>query len=105
MKKRFTDEQVVTGLRKVDGGMPVKEFSREMAIFEPTYYQWKRKFSGMVASDLRRLGTFEDENAWLKRLVADRALDIAIRKEIFPRESSRGRGQAGRCRSTQGEER
>jgi putative transposase len=83
MKKRFTEEQIIVGLWKVGGGMTVKELSREMGISEPIYYQWKRKFSGMEVSDLRRLRTLEDVR--LKRLVANQAVGIAMTKEISSR--------------------
>lgn len=85
MKKRFTEEQMIEALRKVDQGMTVKELCREMGISEPTYYLWRKKFSGMEVSDIRRLRSLEDENARLKRLVANQALDIAMFKEITSR--------------------
>jgi putative transposase len=85
MKKRYTEEQIVQALQKVEHGMTVKELCREMGVSEPTYYHWKKKFSGMEVSDIRRLRTLEDENARLKRLVANQALDIAMLKEITSR--------------------
>jgi len=85
MKKRYTEEQIVQALRKVDQGMTVKELCREMGVSEPTYYHWKKKFSGMEVSDIRKLRTLEDENSRLKQLVANQALDIAMLKEITSR--------------------
>lgn len=85
MKKRFTEEQIIEALKRVDRGMTVKELCRDMGISEPTYYHWKKKFSGMEVSDVRKLRALEDENVRLKRLVANQALDIAMLKEITSR--------------------
>ena len=85
MKKRYTEQQIIESLKKVDSGLSVRELCREMGISEPTYYHWKKKYQGMEVSDVRRLKSLEEENSRLKRLVANQALDIEMYKEITSR--------------------
>lgn len=81
-RKRFTEEQIIGVLREVDGGMPYKEVCRKHGITMQTYFRWKAKFSGMDVSDAKRLRSLEQENARLKRMVADLSLDIQVLKDI-----------------------
>ena len=85
MKKRYTEQQIIESLKKVDSGLSVKELCREMGVSEPTYYPWKKKYQGMEVSDVRKLKSLEEENSRLKRLVANQALDIEMYKEITSR--------------------
>jgi len=85
MKKRYTEEQIVQALKRVEQGTTVRELCREMGVSEPTYYLWKKKYGGLEVSDVRRLRMLEDENNRLKRLVANQALDIAMLKEVTSR--------------------
>lgn len=85
MKKRFSEEQIVKALQETDRGTPVKEICRKMGVSEPTYYAWKKKYRGMEVMDVRKLRSLETENARLKRLVADQALDIAMLKDVNSR--------------------
>jgi putative transposase len=85
MKKRYTEQQIIESLKKVDSGLSVKELCREMGVSEPTYYHWKKKHQGMEVSDVRKLKSLEEENSRLKRLVANQALDIEMYKEITSR--------------------
>lgn len=85
MKKRYTEEQIVQALKRIEQGTTVKELCREMGVSEPTYYLWKKKYGGLEVSDVRRLRMLEDENNRLKRLVANQALDIAMLKEVTSR--------------------
>jgi putative transposase len=85
MKKRYTEQQIIESLKKVDSGLSVRELCREMGISEPTYYHWKKKYQGMEVSDVRKLKSLEEENSRLKRLVANQALDIEMYKEITSR--------------------
>lgn len=85
MRKRYTEEQIVQALKRVEQGTTIKELCRDMGVSEPTYYHWKKKYGGMEVSDVRRLRVLEDENNRLKRLVANQALDIAMLKEITSR--------------------
>ena len=85
MKKRYTEEQIIDALKRVDSGLTIKELCRQIGISEPTYYHWKKKYQGMEVSDVRKLKSLEDENSRLKRLVANQALDIEMYKEITSR--------------------
>lgn len=80
--KRYSEEQIVRILKEVDGGKPVAEVCRAHGVSEQSVYRWRTKFGGMEVSDVQRLRQLEDENARLKKLVADQALDIQLLKEI-----------------------
>ena len=77
MKDRFTEEQIIGVLKEAEVGMKVAEVCRKYGISEATYYNWKAKFGGMTVSDAQRLKALENENAKLKRLLAESMLDIA----------------------------
>ena len=85
MKKRHSPEQIVGKLRQADvalgKGLRVPEVCRELGISEQTYYRWRQKYGGMAPEVAKQLKALEKENARLKRLVADQALDIQILKE------------------------
>lgn len=74
-KSRFTETQIVSILKQADAGLPVKDICRQAGISVATYYQWKSKYGGLEASELRRVKELEAENAKLKRLYAEMALD------------------------------
>ena len=80
-KSRFTEEQIVTILREHEAGATVAEVSRRHGVSEQTIYRWKQKYGGLVSSELQRLKALEAENARLKRLVAEQALDNQMLKE------------------------
>lgn len=82
MKKRFTDDQIIGAVKKLEAGMSAKELSREMGVTQQSLYHWKRKFAGMDVTDARKLKALEAENTKLKRLVADQALDILMLKDV-----------------------
>ncbi len=63
-------------------GKTAAEAVRELGISEQTYYRWRKQYGGMEVSQARRLKELEQENSWLKRLVADQALDLSIHKEV-----------------------
>ena len=81
-KTRYTEEQIVESLKRVDNGLAVKDLCRDIGISEPTYYTWRRKYGGMEKTQVMELKKFRDENTKLKRLVADQALDIQALKAI-----------------------
>jgi putative transposase len=83
MKKRFTESQIVSAIKKQEGGISVKDICRELGISEPTFYNWKAKFGGMSVSDAQRLRALEDENGKLKRLLADAMLDKAALNDLL----------------------
>ena len=74
--RRFNEEQIFKILKEADAGTPVKELARKHGMSEQTFYLWKSKFSGMELSDIKKLRALEDENARLKKLVANQALEI-----------------------------
>ncbi len=84
-RKNFTEEQIVKALKRVQGGEPAKNVCRELGIHEQTFYNWKKKYAGMEVSDVRELKRLAEENAKLKRLVAEQALDIVMLKDINSR--------------------
>lgn len=82
-KSRFTETQIVAVLKEADAGKQVKEICRSHGISDATYYKWKSKYGGMEASDLKRVKELEAENARLKRLFADMALENAAMKDLI----------------------
>ena len=82
-KSKFTETQIVSILKQADAGVPVKDLCRQARISPATYYQWKSKYGGMEASDLKRVKELEAENAKLKRMYAEMALDVAAMKELI----------------------
>ncbi len=83
MKKRFSEEQIVKILGEHRTGKKVKEIARDHGISENTFYIWKRKYGEMSTQEITRLRQLEDENARLKKLVADLSLDNMAQKEII----------------------
>ena len=81
-KSRFTETQIVRILKEVESGRLVKEVCREYGVSEATYYNWKSKYGGMQASDIKRLKELEDENRRLKQMYAELCLDNRILKDI-----------------------
>lgn len=81
-KSRFTETQIVKILKEVEGGRQVKEVCREYGVSDATYYNWKSKYDGMEASDIRRLKEMEDENRRLKQMFADLSLKHEALKDI-----------------------
>ena len=86
-RSKFSEEQVAYALRQVESGTPVGDVCRQLGVSEATFYAWKKKYAHLGVSELRRLRQLEDENARLKRLVADLTLDKhmlseALRKNV-----------------------
>ena len=73
-RKRYTDEQIAYALRQAEAGTPIKEICRKLGVSETTFYAWRRKFAGMGVAELRELRHLRNENAKLKRRVADLSL-------------------------------
>ena len=81
-KSRFTETQIVKILKEVETGRLVKEVCREYGVSEATYYNWKSKYGGMEASDIKRLKELEDENRRFKQMYAELCLDNRILKDV-----------------------
>ena len=82
-KSRFTEEQIAFAIKKAESGTKVPDICRKMGISLQTYYSWRKKYSGMGVAELRRLKTFEEENARLKKLVPDLPLDKHMLQELI----------------------
>ena len=82
-KTKFTEEQIIGFLKQADAGLAVAEICRKGGFSGATFYKWRAKFGGMEASDAKRLRELEAENAKLKRMYAEQALDIAAMKELI----------------------
>jgi putative transposase len=82
-RSRYSAEQVVGILKEAEAGISVTELCRKYGISDQTYYNWKAKYGGMVASDVKRLRQLEDENRRLKQLVADLTLDNQALKAVI----------------------
>ena len=86
MKQRFSEEQIVQILREADGAASKAEVCRRHGISEVTYYRWRRRYDGMAEAEVRRLRQLEQENARLKRLLADQVLATeALRESLEKR--------------------
>ena len=81
-KKRFSEEQIISILKEHESGATAAALSRRHGVSEQSIYRWKAKYGGMEVSDAKRLRSLEEENAKLKRLLADSLLDNAALKEI-----------------------
>ena len=81
-RSRFTEEQVIGILREQEAGMKTADVCRKHGISEATFYKYKAKFGGMDVSDARKLKALEDENAKLKKLLAEAMLDNAMLKDV-----------------------
>ena len=82
-RSRFTEVQVAYALRQAEAGTPVMDVCRGLGISEATFYIWKKKYGELGASEVRRLRQLEEENARLKRVVADLMLDKNILQEVI----------------------
>ena len=82
-KSKFTEEQITYALRQVESGTPPADVYRQLGVSEATFYIWKKKYAHLGVSELRKLRSLEDENARLKRVVADRSLDKHILTEAL----------------------
>ena len=80
---RFTESQIVSILQETDAGMPVKEICRKHGISSPTFYKWKARYGGLGASELKRIKELEAENAKLKRMYADKAMEADALKDLI----------------------
>ena len=86
-KTRYTETQIIKILKEIEGGRMVKDVCREYGISDATYYNWKSKYGGMTASDVKKLKELEDENRRLKRMYADLSLQHEALKDMVNKSS------------------
>lgn len=82
-KSRFTTEQIIAILQEHAAGATPADLMRRYSVSRQTFYAWKKRYGNLQVSDARRLKAQEDENARLKRLVADQALNLQILKDVL----------------------
>lgn len=82
-RKRFTPEQIAKILKEFDNGKTAAEISRDYGISQAAFYKWRQRYSGMDASELKKLKVLEEENRRLKHMYAELALDLKVAKEII----------------------
>jgi putative transposase len=82
-RSRFTEEQIIAVLREWDAGAKAGDLARKHGVSDATLYNWKAKFGGMDVSEAKRLKQLEDENAKLKKLLAEQMLDVAAMRELL----------------------
>lgn len=81
-KSRFTEAQIVDALKRHEGGQSVADLARELGVTPATLYQWRKKYAGVETSELKRLKALETENAKLKRMYADQAIQIEALRDV-----------------------
>jgi putative transposase len=82
-RNRFTEEQIIGILKEQEAGVPVADLCRKYGVSNASIYKWKAKYGGMDVSEAKRLKTLEDENARLKKLLADAMLDNSALKDLL----------------------
>jgi putative transposase len=92
-KTRFTETQIVKVLKEHEAGRKLEDLCRDLEISKATFYNWKSKYGGMEASDVKRMKELEEENARLKRMYANLSMDHEILKDVI---SKKGWGPAGK---------
>ena len=83
MKKRYTDEQIIKAIKKHGAGAKVEDICRDLGISNGTFYNWRSKFAGMEVNEAKRLRELETENNKLKRLLADKLLEVEAMKDVL----------------------
>jgi len=96
-RKQYSVEQIVAVLKQAELGIPVADLVRQLGVSEQTYYRWKRLYAGLESNQVRELKPLQDENARLKKLVAELSLDKVILQEIAIKESGAYRGGPIKC--------
>lgn len=82
-RSRFTEEQIISILKEHEAGVPVSDLCRKHGVSDASIYKWKAKYGGMEVSEAKRLKSLEDENAKLKRMLADAMLDNVALKDLL----------------------
>lgn len=80
---KFSEQQIALILKQVDDGISVEEVCRKVGVSQQTYYRWRKKYGGLMPSEIRRLKQLEEENGRLKRMVADLSLDKVMLQDVL----------------------
>jgi putative transposase len=80
---KFSEQQIALILKQVDDGIGVDEVCRKVGVSQQTYYRWRKKYGGLMPSEVRRLKQLEEENRRLKQMVADLSLDKAMLQDVL----------------------
>ena len=83
MKKCYTEEQIIKAIKRYEAGSKVEDICRELGISNGTFYNWRSKFAGMEVNEAKRLRELESENNKLKRLLADKLLEVEGMKDVL----------------------
>jgi len=83
MKKRYTEEQIIKAIKQHKAGAKVDDICREYGISNGTFYNWRSKYAGLEANEAKRLSELESENAKLKKLLADKLLEVEAMKDVL----------------------
>ncbi len=94
---KFSEAEIAFVLKQAEDGTPVGKVCRKAGISDATFYNWRKKYAGPMPSEMKRLRQLEEENAKLKRIVADLSLDMAMRQDVLSK-SSAACPQAFACR-------
>jgi putative transposase len=84
-RSRFSEQQIAFILRQAEEGTPIAEVCRKAGVSEATYYNWRKKYGGLMPSEMKRLKQLEEENAKLKKIVADLLLDKEMLQDVIKR--------------------
>lgn len=84
-RKRYSEERIAFALRQAESGTAVEEICRKLGVSEPTFFRWQKQFAGMGVAEIRRLEQLKEENARLKRLVANLTLDKTMLQDVLRR--------------------
>lgn len=101
-RKRLSEQQIAFALRQAESGTAIEEICRKMGISQPTCYRWKMVYAGMGVTEIRRLKQLEDDNAKLKRAVADLTLDKAMLQDVLRKNGEARRSARDRTPSPEG---
>ncbi|MBB3048805.1 putative transposase [Litorivivens lipolytica] len=83
MKKRYSDEQIIKAIKEHEAGAKVEDICRNLGISNGTFYYWRSKFAGMEVNEAKRLRELESENSKLKKLLADKLLEVEAMKDVL----------------------
>ena len=82
MKKRYTEEQIIKAIKQHEAGVKVEDICREMGISNGTFYNWRSKYAGLEVNEAKRLRELESENAKLKKLLAEKMLEVEALSDV-----------------------